>query len=53
MTLAYVYVSLGRSGDYLWYAVIGLVANIALSLALVPTWGAAASARITWLTEYS
>jgi hypothetical protein len=31
--------------------VIGLVANIALSLALVPTWGAAASARITWLTE--
>jgi O-antigen/teichoic acid export membrane protein len=51
MVVAYVYISIGQARRYLVFATVGLVANLALNLALTPEYGALASARITWGTE--
>ncbi len=51
MVLAYVFISLGLGRRYFGFAVVGLAANLILSLLFVPTYGALASARITWATE--
>lgn len=51
MVIGYVYISVGRVRSYLVFGTIGLVGNLVLNVLLVPTFGAEASARITWATE--
>ena len=51
MVLAYMYISLQKARRYLAFGILGLLLNFSLNLAFVPTFGAAASARITWSTE--
>jgi O-antigen/teichoic acid export membrane protein len=51
LTLAYVYVALGRAASYLRFNIVALVPNLSPTATLTLTIGADASARICWATE--
>jgi O-antigen/teichoic acid export membrane protein len=51
MTVAYVLISIGLGHRYVFFAALGVVANLALNALFTPEFGAHASTRITWATE--
>jgi len=51
MVLAYAFIAVGRGRWYLAFSILGLAGNLALNGLFTPELGAAASARITWVTE--
>jgi O-antigen/teichoic acid export membrane protein len=51
LVLGYVYVAVGRAGDYLRFNIVALALNLAANAGLTLTIGANASARISWATE--
>jgi O-antigen/teichoic acid export membrane protein len=50
--LSYVYAAMGMGGRYLRFNVVGLVVALALNTAFTLNYGAAAAARVTWITEF-
>jgi O-antigen/teichoic acid export membrane protein len=49
--LGYLYLALGFGRRYLWFNLAGLVVNVAGNAALTLTYGADATARVSWATE--